>query len=406
MDKRLILCAIFCFCVAGCVTGSTPTAMKLDASAFIVDRTPKENIPPVCKSLYESSIPKVAIAPFSNNTPFDYAKEIQANVSGSSERNVRGGAAAGAAPGGVGVVWGVNDRTRFQKDTRMTQREMNSKLSESVEEGVMDQFKSLGGVKVYTRKDLSKVFDEMKLQQSGMVDETTAVKLGKLAGVRYIVTGSFNNIAISYKSLASVRRGSRDVGNRASREVDGWGSVAVLAAGVAGAAAAEANEGWKIDAEVIVRIIDVETGEVLFSEKITGRENIGKMPYPGFAEVVGAVKKAASQNMSRLKPALAKQFIAKGYILQIKTSPDGKDRIALINIGRNNGLNEGTRLFVYTFTDLEDPLTGKRTCDQSRLPITLNMTEQLQADKAWVMIEGNAEQIKRVRAGQLVETQP
>jgi hypothetical protein len=179
-----------------------------------------------------------------------------------------------------------------------------------------------------------------------------------------------------------------------------------LAAGVAGAAAAEANEGWKVDAEVIVRIIDVETGEVLFSEKITGRENIGKMPYPGFAEVVGAVKKAASQNMSRLKPALAKQFIAKGYILQIKTSPDGKDRIALINIGRNNGLNEGTRLCVYTFTDLEDPLTGKRTCDQSRLPITLNMTEQLQADKAWVMIEGNAEQIKRVRAGQLVETQP
>jgi curli biogenesis system outer membrane secretion channel CsgG len=288
----------------------------------------------------------------------------------------------------------------------MTQQEMNSKLSESVEEGVMDQFKSLGGVKVYTRKDLSKVFDEMKLQQSGMVDETTAVKLGKLAGVRYIVTGSFNNIAISYKSLASVRRGSRDVGNRASQEAEGWGSVALLAAGVAGAAAAEANEGWKVDAEVIVRIIDVETGEVLFSEKITGRENIGKMPYPGFAEVVGAVKKAASQNMSRLKPALAKQFIAKGYILQIKTSPDGKDRIALINIGRNNGLNEGTRLCVYTFTDLEDPLTGKRTCDQSRLPITLNMTEQLQADKAWVMIEGNAEQIKRVRAGQLVETQP
>jgi hypothetical protein len=156
----------------------------------------------------------------------------------------------------------------------------------------------------------------------------------------------------------------------------------------------------------MVRIIDVETGEVLFSEKITGRENLGKLPYPGFAEVVGGVKKAASQNMSRLKPALAKQFIAKGYILQIKISPDGKERIALINIGRNNGLNEGTRLSVYTFSDLEDPLTGKKTCDQSKLPVTLVMTEQLRADTAWVLVEGNAEQIKRVRTGQLVETRP
>ncbi len=406
MNEKVVMCIIGCLCMAGCVAESTPTAMKMDASAYIVDKAPKENIPPSCKGLYESSIPKVAIVPFSNNTPFDYAKEIQANVSGSSERNIRGGAAAGAAPGGVGVVWGVNDRTRFQKDIRMSQQEMNSKLSESVEDGVMDQFKNLGGVKVYARKDLSKVFDEMKLQQSGMVDESTAVKLGKLAGVRYIVTGSFNNIAITYKSLAAVRRGSRDVGNRASRELDGWGSVAAMAAGVAGAAAAEASEGWRVDAEVMVRIIDVETGEVLFSEKITGRESLGKLPYPGFAEVVGGVKKAASQNMSKLKPALAKQFIAKGYILQIKTSPDGKERIALINIGRNNGLNEGTRLSVYTFSDLEDPLTGKKTCDQSKLPVTLVMTEQLRADTAWVMIEGTAEQVKRVRTGQLVETRP
>ncbi|MBN1830370.1 MAG: hypothetical protein JW884_14665 [Deltaproteobacteria bacterium] len=406
MNKRLAICLIGCISLAGCVTGATPTAMKMDASAYIVDKTPKENIPPACKSLYESSIPKVAIAPFSNNTPFDYAKEIQANVSGSSDRRVRGAAAAGVAPGGVGVVWGVNEQRRFQKDIRMSQSEMNSKLSESVEEGVMDQFKNLGGVKVYTRKDLPKVFDEMKFQQSGMVDETTAVKLGKLAGVRYIVTGSFNNIAISYKSLASVRRGSRDIGNRASRETEGWGSVALLAAGVAGAAAAEAAEGWRVDAEVIVRIIDVETAEVLFSEKIVGRENLGKLPYPGFAEVVGGVKKAASQNMSLLRPSLAKQFIAKGYILQTKTSPDGKDRIALINIGRNNGLNEGSRLSVYTFSDVEDPLTGKKTCDQSRLPVTLLMTEQLQANTAWVMIDGNPEQAKRVRAGQLVETRP
>jgi hypothetical protein len=232
MNGKVVMCLIGCLCLAGCVAESTPTAMKMDASAYIVDKAPKENIPPACKGFYESSIPKVAIVPFSNNTPFDYAKEIQANVTGASERNVRGGAAAGVAPGGVGVVWGVNDRTRFQKDIRMSQQEMNSRLSESVEDGVMDQFKNLGGVKVYARKDLSKVFDEMKLQQSGMVDETTAVKLGKLAGVRYIVTGSFNNIAITYKSLrpcaavpamsATRRAASWTVGEALPRWRPGW----------------------------------------------------------------------------------------------------------------------------------------------------------------------------------------
>lgn len=403
---RLLIFFMALVPVLGCVPELTGTAMKLDSAAFIVDKGPKEDIPLACRSLYESAIPSVAIAPFSNNTPFDYAKEIQANVAGSLYRQQKEAAAAGVAPGGVGAVWSVSEQRQFLTDLRMSQQDMNSRLSESVEEGVMDQFKGLGGVKVYTRKDMPRIFDEMKFQQSGMVDEKTAVKLGKLIGARYIVTGSFNNIALSYTSMQELRRASRDLGNKTAEQLEGWAGVAAIVVGAAGAVAAEAVEGWKIDAEVMVRIVDAETGEVLFSEKITGRENIGKMAYPGFAEVVGAVKKAASQKMGNLKQSLSKHFIARGYIFQTRTSPDGSQRIALINLGRINGLREDSRLSVFAFSEIEDPITGRKICDQSRLPVTLIMTEQLQPDKAWVLIDGNSDQVKRVKTGQLVETKP
>ena len=400
MYKSLILFIVCLLFLLGCGAVGTDTALKIDTTSFIVDsKSERETIHPVCKSLYESSIPKVAIAPFSNNTPFDYAEEIQASVSGASHRQQRGVASAG-------VVWGMDERRRFQEDTRMTQGEINSKLGESIEENVLDQIKAFGGVKVYTRRELAKTFDELKLQQSGMVDENTAVKIGKLVGVRYIVTGSFNNIAVSYTSLESLRSGSRDVGNKAGNQMEGWGGVAAVVVGAMGAAAIEAAEGWKIESEVMVRILDVETGEVVFSKKLVGKENIGKMRYPGFSEIVGGVKKAAAKDLKDLKPALAKYFIARGYIYQTKTSVDGKEKIALINLGKNNGLHEGSKLVVYTFQEVEDPISGKNTCDQSRLPVTLIMTEQLQTDKSWVMIEGSPQALKKVKVGQLVEIMP
>lgn len=403
MVQTFLLCFLFCLLLLGCAPWGIGSVLKIDPTSFMIDpKNDREAIHPVCKTLYESSIPKIAVTPFSNNTTFDYAKDIQAYVSGGSQYQQQGRTITNVRPS-VGVVWKNEDRIRFQEDTRMTQLEMNSKLGESIEEGVMDQIKALGSVQVYSRRELAKTFDELKLQQSGLFDNTTAVKLGKLVGVRYIVTGSFNNIAISYKSLESLRRGSQDIGNKTGQQLDGWGGVAAVIIGAAGAVAAEAAEGWKIESEVMVRILDVETGEVLFSKQLVGKENIGKMRYPGFAEVVGGVKKAAAKDLPTLKPALARYFTTKGYIYQTKTSVDGKTKIALINLGKINGLREGSQLVAYTFQGVEDPIAGKYTCDQSRLPVILRVSEQLQVDKCWVIVEGTPQSVRKVNVGQLVE---
>ncbi|MCX7793533.1 MAG: CsgG/HfaB family protein [Thermodesulfovibrionales bacterium] len=371
--------------------GCAPMVVKIDPTTFIVDTGPKENIPPVCRSAYESVTPKVAVANFTNNTTFEYARVVQENVRGASQRTAVGGAAAGVAPGAAGIVWGVKERAQFERESQRIEREFNAKLSESVEDGITDEIVNMGGAKVYTRSEMKKVLEEHKFQASGLVDESTLVQLGRIAGVRYIITGSVNNVDLKWVTLEEARAAAKDI----------FGKVGmVMAAGM------EAQEGWNINAEISIRIIDVETGEILFSKIVRGRHVIGKMAYPNFDAMIGGIKKAASNAIADARPELSKWFTVKGYILQTRTSPDGRQRAALVSIGEKHGLKPNSELIVYTFQEIQDPFTGKPSCDTVRLPVRLIVTEQLQADKAWTIIEGNPDQVKRVRMGQLVERAP
>ena len=114
--------------LAGCAT--VPT---LDLSTFVTDKSPKMQIPPVCKAKYESSKPLVAVVNFTNNTTFDFANVVQRQVQGSGQRSAVGGAAVGVAPGGAGVVWGSRERSNFQSNSQTISRQVNAKLSESIE---------------------------------------------------------------------------------------------------------------------------------------------------------------------------------------------------------------------------------------------------------------------------------
>ena len=47
------------------------------------------------------------------------------------------------------------------------------------------------GIEIVERENLKKVIDELKLSLTGLITETTAAKIGKLAGAHVIVMGSF-----------------------------------------------------------------------------------------------------------------------------------------------------------------------------------------------------------------------
>ena len=389
---------IFFVVMSSFVIISCAAPIKHDPTAFNVDTGPKENIPNICKAAYVTSGFGVAVVNFTNNTTFEFAKMVASHVQGTSDRTAVGAAGVGGGPGASGVVWGEKEKTNFQRDAQTTERQINAKLSESVEDGVTDEIVNMGGATVYTRKDLDKIATEQKFQQSGLTDEKSLVKLGKLAGVKYIITGSVNNVDLTYITFESARKG-----------LDKGGSGSYLGDLMSSAMAAtlETQEGWNISTDVALRIIDVEAGSILFSKVVTGKHIIGKTPYPNYDALIGGMKKAASKGLLDIRPQLSKWFAVKGYIVQARTSPDGKQRSALINIGEKQGLKPGSELFAYTFQEITDPFDEKKvSCDVVKLPVELKVTEQLQADKAWVVIDGKPEQIMRVKTGQLVERKP
>ena len=406
MFKRFALLFLATFFLTACAA-----VPKIDPTAYPIDKGPKESPPIICKAAYGSALPKVAVVNFTNNSTFDYANVVQSHVQGSGQRTAVGGAAVGVVPGAAGVVWGTKERQQFQRDSQTTQRQVNAKLSESVEDGVMNEIVNMGGATVFTRNDMEKIISEQKFQRSGLVDESTLVRLGKFAGVKYIITGSVNNIDLTYKSYESARRGAQDAGRTVANRSEDTGTALVgLLIGTATAATLEAMEGWNIGTEITLRILDVETGEVLLSDKVIGKVNIGKIPYPNYDALVGGIKKAASKGIENIIPKFSKWFTVKGYIRQLRTRQDEKERYANINIGEKVGLKPGSKMIVYTFEEMEDedPVSGskKLTCNIVKLPVELTVTDQIQAESTWTTVEGKPQDLKRVKVGQLVERQP
>lgn len=59
---------------------------------------------------------------------------------------------------------------------------------------VENAFVNIGKVKVVDRANIQEIFKEYKFQASGVIDESTAVEIGKLSGADIIVIGSINRV--------------------------------------------------------------------------------------------------------------------------------------------------------------------------------------------------------------------
>jgi curli biogenesis system outer membrane secretion channel CsgG len=70
---------------------------------------------------------------------------------------------------------------------------ISSVLQELMITALLD--KGAGQIRLFERKELEKVLGEQKLGSSGLVDESTAVQMGKLVGARYMITGKVTRFA-------------------------------------------------------------------------------------------------------------------------------------------------------------------------------------------------------------------
>ncbi len=70
-------------------------------------------------------------------------------------------------------------------------RETYQPLSIGLGQMLLSELGSLSSVSIVERQKLKSILDEIKLSQSGVIDEQTSAKAGKLLGAQYMVFGSY-----------------------------------------------------------------------------------------------------------------------------------------------------------------------------------------------------------------------
>ncbi len=106
-------------------------------------------------------------------------------------------------------------------------------------------------IRVVERERLNEIREELNFQQSGEVDVATVQKIGKLLGVKYVMTGKVTRFAYKEGGFGT-----------------GWGVGALVSKvtgdGMAGAVAGSVHvKKASFSGRLDIRLIEVETGEVL-----------------------------------------------------------------------------------------------------------------------------------------------
>ena len=116
-----------------------------------------------------------------------------------------------------------------------------------------------GKIRLVERERINEIRGELHFQQSGEVDTATAQKVGKLLGVKYMVTGKVTRFAYKDSSVKGGWLAGALVGKITGNSI---------ASGAAGdTQVGRASFTGRLD----VRLIEVETGEILVTAKDEGK---------------------------------------------------------------------------------------------------------------------------------------
>jgi len=127
--------------------------------------------------------------------------------------------------------------------------------AEAMQDVFVTELVKSGKFRVVEREQLAALMDEKNLSVSGDVDPATAVKVGKLLGVNYLLTGAVTEYGMTDKGAHG----------------PGIGRLPGFAAGKRSFVAA-----------VNARLIDTSTGEVVWADEASAEESSVKVSVGGF----------------------------------------------------------------------------------------------------------------------------
>jgi curli biogenesis system outer membrane secretion channel CsgG len=363
-------------------------APKIDPMSMRVTPADTEqvNIPQICMAQYESKKISVAVLPFTNNTTFGKMEGVNTNIQGEATRTHTSAGVAGvvAAPGAVGIGYAGASKTnvKYSKDINTFYRQISPQLGEFAQSAVEDTIVNIGGVNVFSRAQMEKILQEQGFQMN-VADPNTVAQFGKIAGVSYVITGTVDNINAKY-----VPKSDTNTGNV-------WVNLAL-------AVGKSMVEGWNVTTDMTVQLIDVSTGQILLSKKVSGRELGGTQPGFNPELVVTAAKKAMQESVDDIKPVFSEHFSAKAYINQLR----GNKSAAMVSMGRKDGIKPGDKLEAYEFLEVQDFMTKKSNCTKSKIPVELIVSDQVDESTSWVVVEGEPNSKMRLKLGTLVKRAP
>ena len=157
-------------------------------------------------------------------------------------------------------------------------------------------------IRVVERERLAEIREELNFQQSGEVDPSTVQKIGKLLGVKYVMTGKVTRFAYKEGGFSS-----------------GWGVGALVSKvtgdGLAGAVAGSVNiKKASFTGRLDIRLIEVETGEVLGAWKDEDKVSDTSVKVAGTGAEVSydeeLVNKVFEPIVQRITPKLLRATVA------------------------------------------------------------------------------------------------
>jgi len=212
---------------------------------------------------------------------------------------------------------------------------IDSELSKAATDLMINALVNTNRFRVFERNKLESILQEQDFQvSSGRVDPSTAVKIGKMIGVDSIVTGSITSIVFS-------KSGGITLG-----PVNLKKSVATVT--------------------IMVRAINVTTGEIIFSEVkkgTTSKSGVSlRIPIPvagglglssqSAVDVFSAIEDVCQQVAvefaakinSNVMIASSSSLFLEGYVVKVDSTSSGEITQVYINLGVNSGIKVGDEI--------------------------------------------------------------
>ena len=222
---------------------------------------------------------------------------------------------------------------------------------------------------VIEREKLAMVMKEQGLGATGAVDPQQAAKVGKLLGVRYIVTGAVDKFSIN-----TTRGGIGGIGGNMTTA----------------------------DATISVRFVDTSTAERIISINASGQVKKGGGVIRGASLSRDAEWGIASEAIEKASKAVADKLVGEGYLSKVSGAAgagagaadmriikvDGNR--AFINVGSSSGVKVGDKFtIIQRGEDLIDPATGMKLGAEEKT-IGTGVVAEVQERFAIITVTGKA----------------